>query len=254
MNDLDWLIFSKVHFKTRFMESPWHDAVSKFVRNLHYNGLTELPNFAHRWRPWTKGMKVKFSCSNCGNSWTSTKGAIDIYVFTWQREFYLKKLSRQGCQNCEHFCDPILYEEEVQRVCHDILNPRDGGNTEQRNSNMQEAHDSQHCERCAEGTCRIQQDQVILREDQDLRRRGQVGPNNIEDRNRLIAIRALHEIEQEREQRRAILALQERDQWRARRNQQNDPLLANLCYYFCFFILIIILGFFLVLILASKRR
>jgi hypothetical protein len=224
------------------MESPWHDAVSKFVRNLHYNGLTELPNFALQWRPWTKGMKMKFNCTNCGNSWTSTKGAIDIYVFTGQREFYLKKLSRQGCQNCEHFCDPILYEEEVQRVCHDILNPQDRGNMEQRESNIQEAHDSFRCERCREGTCKIQQDQVILREDQDLYRRIQVGPI-LENRNIFPDILLVHARVQEGERRRAI---DERAQRRARGNQHlPDP-----CS--CLFVLFIILVFFIVLQVNSR--
>lgn len=145
-------------------KDAWDKAVKQFETCLGYRCYGAKPRFANGWKPWTKTMKVKFCCKKCNNQWTTTKGAIDIYLFRNTQEFYLDPLSKQACQSCDRFCLPKLYDEEVERVCESMLNPPQHGERAQMESNMTDNHDSERCERCQRGICNVQRRQEIVLE------------------------------------------------------------------------------------------
>jgi len=168
-------------YLSRNMHVKWHMTFSElFNKNCHMG--TEwllIPTFdppavnRHKLFQYHDTAKVRFSCYDCGKSWTSVKGNVVFWIFkddVHNKGFIQFKLYGQKCVECKPklFEHAIWYEEEVERVLRNLYNkvialyygvaqaPRE---TNVRWARPRQPHDPDSCSACHDGICSHQRRQ-----------------------------------------------------------------------------------------------
>ncbi|CDW77863.1 UNKNOWN [Stylonychia lemnae] len=113
--------------------------------------------------------KLKFYCDECYRNWNSAQGQVTInyYLDRGNQELeYNAETYRQQCSECKQYCEPELYFDEVKRLSEwfakDVINILYGikktPTTKPKESNMNTPHQSELCEACKLGKCKVQKE------------------------------------------------------------------------------------------------
>ena len=90
-----------------------------------------------------------FQCPNCGNSWTSNKVTVELWMKNKKWEFDVRMYG-QSCKKCNgDYAVPFLYgiSDIIDRCIYVLLNPGEGGSGDV-NKNMNKSNSSHDESRC----------------------------------------------------------------------------------------------------------
>ncbi|XP_019643023.1 PREDICTED: receptor-transporting protein 4-like isoform X2 [Branchiostoma belcheri] len=157
----------------RSMEAVWHGEFSKLFSQFYPHLWYLIPSPAApspRWYRFRDSAKVRFSCQQCGNGWTSMKGRVIFWYYLNPQgvpvpEGYLHfKLYGQQCKRCKNgrFEMAMWYPEEVVKVLGNVYNRV--GQTyygfyqpplrqDRRPGKPRTQHNAELCQACKDGEC-----------------------------------------------------------------------------------------------------
>ncbi|XP_078696306.1 receptor-transporting protein 3-like isoform X1 [Branchiostoma floridae x Branchiostoma belcheri] len=155
------------------MEAVWHGEFSKLFSQFYPHLWYLIPSPAApspRWYRFRDSAKVRFSCQQCGNGWTSMKGRVIFWYYLNPQgvpvpEGYLHfKLYGQQCKRCKNgrFEMAMWYPEEVVKVLGNVYNRV--GQTyygfyqpplrqDRRPGKPRTQHNAELCQACKDGEC-----------------------------------------------------------------------------------------------------